>query len=159
MGQILNSGQLHSKPAPRLHQQWILSKDSQKSEISTIPSSLHVLVELEASRYLQQVPNCVSFLASKEHESILVGTFTPLSVLRPVSVSAVITHSQDISGSLLRSLKLFPDKIPVDAPSDYKKQQRHHTQAVEMCRSCTAHTRHCMWEGLIPAEVDKASTF
>lgn len=36
------------------------------------PPSFHVLVELEASRYLQQVPNGVSFLASKGHDTLFL---------------------------------------------------------------------------------------
>lgn len=69
-------------------------KTPKKSDQKYLPS-FHVLVELEASRYLQQVPNGVSFLASKEHDSLFLGAFTSLSVLRPASVSAVIAHRQD----------------------------------------------------------------
>lgn len=149
------------KPPCRLDQPRILSKDSKKSDCKYPPSCLPSMCweswkpQDTHSKYqivFPSLPPKNMALSSLEHS-------LPFPVLRPVSVSAVITHSQDITGSLQYSLKLFPDKMPVDAPSDYKKQRRHHAQAVEMCRSCTAHTRHCTWAGLIPAGVDKASTF
>lgn len=152
MGQILNSGQLHLRPRPRWISRRSCLKTPKKSN-QKYPPFFPPCAGRAGSLKMPAASAKLCFLpclhASKELDSIFIEAFASLSVVRPVGVSAVITHSQDITGSLQHSLKLFPEKMPVDVSSDYKNQQRHQTQAVEMCRSCTAHTVHCTWEGLM----------
>lgn len=51
----------------------------------------------------------------------------PTRLLRPaaqaMNASAVITHSQKLTRFIQHSLNLFPDKMPMDAPTDYQESE------------------------------------
>lgn len=122
--------------------------------IFTTSSFLYILSstlgEPKPSRFLQ-VSNSVSLLASRERASIIALEFTPHS-LRPaaqaMNAPAVIAHSQKLLGSFIQhSLNLFPEKMPMDAPSDCHENEGIMNRLLWSVGVCTAHTVHCIWNG------------
>lgn len=110
------------------------------SFLYTSPSTLG---EPKPSRSLQ-VSNPVSLLASREHASIIAWEFTPHS-LRPaaqaMNAPAVITHSQKLPGSFIQhSLNLFPEKMPMDAPTDCHEMK---ASWIGCCDLWELHCTHC----------------